>query len=91
MQRERQWLTLPVATLDAYAGRYKGPNAVVVITREGDTLVLDRNGQRLVLKPTAENVFFARFGGEWTFYRIKRESSLFRFPIQRSGGACNEN
>lgn len=69
MQRERQWLTLPVATLDAYAGQYKGLNGVAVIKREGHGLVAQLPRRHLILKPTAENVFFDKGGGEWTFYR----------------------
>jgi hypothetical protein len=69
MQPERQWLTLPTDTLDAYAGRYKGTN-VIALKRESDTLVAEAPVMgRLILRPTSETLFFDKAGGEWTFHR----------------------
>ena len=70
MQPERKRVTLPAATLEAYVGRYKGPNAFAVIKREGDVLIADSAvfQSALRLRPISETVFFDKMG-EYMFYR----------------------
>jgi Domain of unknown function (DUF4440) len=83
LQPERQWLTLPAATLNAYAGRYKGTASgqVYVLTREGDGL---RANHILFLKPISETVFFDKAGGEWTFHRTS-DGNVTHYTFRNRG------
>ena len=72
---ERQWIALPAAALNAYAGRYRfvggqAGGAVTTLTQDGDALERRTPGlPHRRLRPVAPDRFFDEIGTEYVFQR----------------------
>jgi hypothetical protein len=75
----RRPITLDAKALDSFVGKYEfGPNAVTLVTREGDSLRWKAGARpKLTLVPLTENRFYAKENeAEMTFFKNERGQTI---------------
>lgn len=89
---ERNPINLDPKLLDSFVGKYEfGPNAVAVVTREGDTIKW-RGGNRMpvTLVPLSETQFFAK-ETETEIMFVKNENGRVTGAVLRLGSCQDSN
>ncbi len=89
---KRQGIQLSRASLDRYAGKYKGPQSgTIIVQREGDVLTLLLNkGQRAVLYPETNNRFFQKERDLAFEFVIGSQGETSKMVVRENGEVVEE-
>jgi len=90
-QNSRNEITIPVETLELYAGQYEAPKSgALTVTRANHFLMLVLAGdKKFVLHPESENVFFTT-DRDLTFEFVKTGTKISKIVVREHGAITEE-
>lgn len=88
-ENKRKEITLAPEVLEHYVGKYNGQHGAGDIVRGDNQLLLTAGGQRFVLHPESENIFFTS-ERDLTFEFVKQGAKVSKMVVREHGEVAEE-